>query len=506
MTDVCLGFEVHQPYRVSQKFKEDLARGKSVEELFDLYFDNSRNKEILQRVARKCYRPAGRIILENIERAESWGKKFKVSYSISGVLLEQLEKWAPDVLELFKQLAATGCVEFLNQTYYHSLASLFSAEREEFVEQVLMHRAIIRDLFGQEPEVFENTEFIYNNSIARTVYLLGFKGMFTEGAERILGWRSPNYVYRAKDVDLKVFLRNCRLTDDIAFRFSAWDWPGFPLTADKYAAWLAATPGQCINIFMDYETLGEHQWPETGIHEFLRWLPGEVLKWENLRFVTPSELLRHEPVGEVDVFEYGTLSWADVDKGLKAWLGNGMQLTCYRAVKEMEPYVKKLGDERFLKLWRMFQISDNIYYMYQEFGPSGMVHGYFSQMFPTDAFAVFTRAFSDFQEKLMENLSQERSSLLALRIFPPEKAFHFFEGGRYLGSVFSLLELWERLGDFPESCLQVNLEDLEKWVRWTIGDPSVADRISELKSRPNVRQGLAEILARRFEGMRVRGL
>ena len=504
--DICLGFEVHQPYRINQKFREDLTKGKPVEELFEIYFDNSRNREILERVARKCYIPAGRIILRNIERFENQDRKFKVSYSISGVLLEQLERWVPDVLELFKELASTGCVEFLNQTYYHSLASLFSAQREEFVEQVLQHRALIKDLFGQEPQVFENTEFLYNNSIARTVFMLGFKGMFTEGAERVLGWRSPNYVYRAKDVDLKIFLRNYRLTDDIAFRFSAWDWKEFPLTADKYAAWLAATPGQCINIFMDYETLGEHQWPETGIHEFLRWLPGEVLKWEHLRFVTPSELLRHEPVGEIDVFEYSTLSWADVDKGIRAWLGNDMQFTCYRALKEMEPYIKKLGDDRFVKLWRMFQISDHIYYMYQEFGPSGLVHGYFSQMFPTDAFAVFTRTFSDFQGKVMERMPQERSSLIALRIFPPERAFHFFEGGRYVGSVFSLLELWEKLGMFSEECLKANIENLEKWVRWTVDDPMLADQISTLKSEQEIKPKLKEILKKRFDGMKVRGL
>lgn len=506
MTDVCLGFEVHQPYRISRKFEEDMARGKSVEELFELYFDHPRNREILERVARKCYLPAGKIILENIERFASSGKKFKVCYSLSGVLLEQLERWAPNVLEVFKQLSSTGCVEFLNQTYYHSVASLFSAEREEFVEQVLLHRALIKDLFGQEPQVFENTEFLYNNSIARTVRLLGFRGIFTEGAERILGWRSPNYVYRAKDVDLKVFLRNCRLTDDIAFRFSAWDWPGFPLTADKYAAWLAATPGQCINIFMDYETLGEHQWPETGIHEFLRWLPGEVLKWENLQFVTPSELLRHEPVGEIDVYEYSTLSWADVDKGTRAWLGNNMQLTCFRAVKEMEPYVKKLGDEKWLTLWRWFQISDNIYYMYTEWGASGMVHGYFSQMFPTDAFAAFTRAFSDFQRRLMELLPEDCHKLTALRLFPPEKAFHFFEEKRYMGSVFSLLELKEKLEEFPESCLVLNLGDLEKWIRWTVGDQALADGIRKLKPAAGLKAELRELLKKRFEGIKVRGL
>ncbi len=501
MKDICLGFEVHQPYRIRAKLDEKLP-------LEERYFDNEKNRTILDRVCRKCYLPATQIIRENVEKFESEDKPFKVCFSISGVLLEQLERWRRDVLEAFQQLATSKFVEFLNQTYYHSLTSLFSSEREEFVEQVTMHRTVIKDLFGRRPRVFENTEFIYNNSIAKTVRRLGFEGMLTEGAERILGWRSPNYVYKARDTDLKVLLRNYQLSDDIAFRFTIANWSEYPLTADKYAAWLAATPGECINIFIDFETFGEHHWPETGILEFLRWLPEEVLKRENLRFVTPSELLNRTPVGEIDVFEYATVSWADTDKGIKAWLGNEMQRISYRALKEMEPYVKSLCDPELLRIWRMFGISDNIYYMYTEWGPSGVVHGYFSQMYPTDAFAAFTRSFSDFQALVMEKLNDEKIKLL--RIFPPEKAFHFFENNRYVTSVFSLVELYEKVDAIPSSCLRANMRDIEQWIRWTVGDGEIADRIKELHeldlSGEQLRKKVKAVLEEKLRAIKLRGL
>ena len=343
MTEICLAFEVHQPVRINGNFSEAAAEGKDLDELFEIYFNNTWNRMILERVVKKCYFPANQIILENIDRFKKERRKFKVAYSISGILIEQCERWEPDLLDSFKQLAESGCVEFLSQTYFHSLASLFSIERKEFIEQILMHRRLMDQLFGLEPSVFENTEFIYNNSIAKTLAQLGFKGVFTEGAERILGWRSPNYVYKAKGSDIKVLLRHYRLSDDISFRFSSRDWNGWPLTADKYAAWLSATPGQCINIFMDYETFGEHHWPETGIHDFLRWLPQEVLNQPHLQFSTPSELLRHDPVDEIDVHDFDTVSWADIERSTNAWLGNNMQRTCYNAIKRLEPHVKKRG-------------------------------------------------------------------------------------------------------------------------------------------------------------------
>ncbi|MGC8962096.1 MAG: alpha-amylase, partial [Candidatus Bathyarchaeia archaeon] len=463
---------------------EEMGRGKSVEQLFDIYFDNEWNKSILERVANKCYIPVNEIILRNIEYFRREKKQFKVAFSLSGVLIEQLERWAPDALDSFKRLTESGCVELLDQTYYHSLSSLFSEEKEEFVEQVVLHSRLIKDAFGVKPSIFENTEFIYNNSIAKTLERMGYKGVFTEGAERILGWRSPNYVYKADGANIALLLRNYRLSDDIAFRFSARDWSGWPLTADKYAAWLSATPGQCINIFVDYETFGEHQWPETGIMEFLKWLPGEILKYENLQFKTPSELIdTHPPVDIVSIHDFQTVSWADVERSTHAWIGNEMQRTCFRALKRLEPYVKRVRSEAILKLWRLLQISDHLYYMYTEPGASGLVHGYFSLQPPTKVFWAFSRILSDFYERVGGRLEDPEKTLLCLlRIFPPDKAFHFHENGTYINlSAHSLEEFLEVLEIASERSISFHFKrgDFEKWIRDVLGDDELADEISQ---------------------------
>ncbi len=499
MTDVCLAFEVHQPFRINKGFSEDAAKGKKLEDLFDLYFDNIWNKMIFERAAKKCYFPTNRIILENIDRFKGERKKFKVAYSLSGVLVEQCERWAPDLIDSFKQLAESGCVEFLSQTYYHSLSSLFSAERREFIEQVSMQRRLMKDLFGQTPVVFENTESVYNNSIAQTIAKLDFNGIYTEGAERVLGWRSPNYIYSAKGSGIKVLLRNYRLSDDISFRFSNRNWEGWPLTADKYAAWLSATPGQCINIFMDYETFGEHQWPETGIHEFLRWLPQRVIERQNLQFSTPSELLLHDPVGEIDVPDFETMSWADSERSTNAWLGNDMQRTCYRAIKELEPCVRKTANEKILRLFRHLQTSDHIYYMYTGGGGPGAVHGYFSQQPPVEAFWSLLRILSDFYEKVAEHLSgPERALVRLLRVLPPDKALHFHEGAHYINlSAHSLGEFLDVVKAAPERSLRYHLifKHFEKWVRHAIGDAELADEIAKVNpDAPDVWQKIYSLI------------
>jgi len=488
MPDICLGFEVHQPFRINKDFREDMGRGKSVKELFEVYFDNGWNRAILERVANKCYIPANEIILKNIEEFKRERKPFKVAFSLSGVLVEQLERWAPDALDSFKKLAESGFAELLDQTYYHSLSSLYSAERGEFVEQVLLHRRLMEEIFGFKPRVFENTEFIYNNSIGKALAEMGYKGVFTEGAERILGWRSPNYVYKADGADIALLLRNYRLSDDVAFRFSARDWPGWPLTADKYAAWLSATPGQCINIFIDYETFGEHQWPETGIMEFLKWLPWEILKHENLQFKTPSELIAsHTPVDTVSVDDFNTVSWADIERSTHAWIGNDMQRTSFRALKRLEPYVKMTGNAETLKLWRLLQISDHLYYMYTEPGAPGLVHGYFSLQPPMKAFWAYTRILSDFYEKVAEQLGEpERTRLRLLRVFPPDKAFHFHEDGVYINlSAHSLEELLEVLEAASERSISYHFKkgDFERWIRDVIGDDKLADEIKGIEWR-----------------------
>jgi len=373
------------------------------EELFNYYFDNDVDREIFKRAARKCYFPSNQILLDLIDRYRKEKRQVKVSFSVSGVFLEQCEMFDKGLLESFRQLADTGCVEFLNQTYYHSISSLYP-EKDEFTEQVKMHRQAVKDLLGVTPNVFENTELLYNNAIARIVENLGYKGIFTEGVERILGEKSPNNIYTPKGCrKIRVLLRNYKLTDDIGFRFSARWWSEWPLTADKYAHWLADTQGQCINIFPDYETFGEHHWPETGIHNFLRHLPEEILKWEHLQMATPSEVIeKHASQGEIDVPETGgTVSWADLERDSSGWLGNAMQWAYYTSLRRLEPIIKEAGDEEFLKLWRCFQTSDHLYYMFMAGGGPGEVHSYFSPFeSPMDAFVASQSLMFDFENRL----------------------------------------------------------------------------------------------------------
>ncbi len=489
MTDICLIFEVHQPLRLNRNFHRDLLTRPptSKKELFELYFDNTLNKHIFDRAARKCYFPANNIILKEIERFKQEGRQFKVSYGISGVLVEQFELWNPDLLESFKQLAQTHCVEFLDETYYHSLASLFGIDRSEFVEQVKMHKELMKDLFDYEPKVFENTECLYNNAIAKTVADMGYKAIITEGVERILDWRSPNYVYKAKDSSIPVLLRNYRLSDDIGFRFSSTWWNEWPLTAQKYSSWLATVQGQTINIFIDYETFGEHHWPESGIHDFLKWLPAEVLKWEHLHWRTPSEVVSlHHPVGEIDVHEYATVSWADLERDPSAWIDNPMQLVSYEFLKGLEPFVKGLADNFWLRLWRCLQVSDHLYYMSVKGGGPGDVHCYFNPSGnPIDAFVSFSNIISDVEARILQELQKpELAAKWLLRRLPTDKGFTFFYEFARPSSLTTcdLFEFAQTLGTVPVQSLQYHLEraDFERWVSQVLGDKKLAERIASI--------------------------
>jgi alpha-amylase len=409
MASVCLFFEVHQPMRLNW-FDTSNAYVNNYRELVDKYFNMGLNKYVFDKVANRCYFPTNKIILELIDKFKGEKKKFKVSYGISGVWIEQCERFNKDLLDTFKQLADTGCVEFVDSTYYHSLSSLFDIARVEFTEQVKKHSELIKDLFGQKPTFFENTEFIYNNLIAKTVESMGYKGMFTEGVDWILGWRSPDYVYKPKFCDkLKVLLRNYRISDDVGYRFSSRDFNQWPITAEKYAAWLAANPGQCVNICIDYETFGEHQWAESGIFWFLKALPYQVLKYENLEFCTPSEIVdKYNAVGEIDVFEYNTISWADMERDTSAWISNKMQQICYNEVKGLEKYVKATKDEDLLHVWRLLQISDHYYYLCTKWWGDGDVHHYFAHMKnPYESFINFLTIISDFKSRVMEELMRK---------------------------------------------------------------------------------------------------
>lgn len=446
-------------------------------ELFDYYFDNETDREIFKRAARKCYFPSNNIIQAVVDSHKGERRKAKFSFSVSGVFLEQCEMFDRDLLESFRQLAETCCVEFLDQTYYHSVSSLYP-EKDEFFEQVKLHRETVRSLLGFEPSVFENTELLYNNTIAKLVESMGYDGIFTEGVERILHEKSPNYVYSPKGCrKIRVLLRNYKLTDDIGFRFSSRWWSEYPLTADKYAKWLASTQGQCINIFPDYETFGEHHWPETGIHDFLRHLPDEILKWGTLQMSTPSEVVKkHLPQGEIDVHESGgTVSWADLERDSSGWLGNSMQWAYYNSLRRLEPIVKETDDPEFLKLWRYFQTSDHLYYMFTAGGGPGEVHSYFSPYESAmDAFAVAQALLLDFESRLrMATLTANEPFL-----------FYKGVGKEYFTGImaWSLRGFVKALKTVDSKALEFhnNRDDFEPWARYSLQDKTFARQLEKV--------------------------
>jgi alpha-amylase len=368
MPSVCLYFQVHQPRRLRRYSFFDVGR------LHD-YENEAENRRILERIAGKCYLPANALLLELIEK---YAGKFRVAFSLSGVVLDQIEQYRPDVLETFRRLAETDCVEFLNETDGHSLAFLFSLR--EFREQVRLHRERIRTLFGQHSRTFRHTELIYNNDLARAVGKMGYNVILVEGTEKILGRRSPNHLYRPTGCGaLKLLLRNYRLSDDVAFRFSERNWVEYPLTAAKYAHWLHRIRREeaVISLFMDYETFGEHQWAETGIFDFLRALPGEVLRHPDFCFRTPAEAAEtHEAADEID--SPGFISWADEERDTTAWLGNTMQQDAARALYGMESAIRRRKDADLLRKWRSLQTSDHFYYMCTKWFADGDVHRYFN--------------------------------------------------------------------------------------------------------------------------------
>ncbi len=345
------------------------------------------------------------LLLELIHKYQG---KFKVAFSISGTCLDQFEAYAPDVLQSFQQLVATGHVELLNETYSHSLAALKS--KEEFSALVKKHQDKIKALFnGYTPKVFRNTELIYSDQVGAMVAGLGYEAILTEGAKHVLGWKSPNYVYsNAINPELKVLLKNFRLSDDIAFRFSNKTWADFPLTTDKFVAWLNAIPKeeQVVNLFMDYETFGEHQWAETGIFDFMRHLPEAIFKGSNFTFSTPSEVAAG--TAAVSKIHVSTpISWADEERDLTAWLGNDMQDEAFDRLYELERMVKKIDDVEIKRDWEYLQTSDHFYYMCTKFFSDGSVHEYFSPYdTPYDAFINYMNVLSDFILRVKAKLAE----------------------------------------------------------------------------------------------------
>ncbi len=389
MASVCFYFQVHQPFRLRRFSIFD--RGAD-------YFDSPVNQELLRKIAAKCYLPTNAVLLELIERHRG---RFKVAFSLSGLVIEQFQRFLPEVLDSFRRLAETGAVEFLAETYYHSLACLYS--RPEFVEQIQLHRQLIQRLFGQKPKVLRNTELIYNNELGRVAAELGYQAVLCEGADHLLGFRSPTFLYTPPGVpQLKLLLKNYRLSDDIAFRFSNRNWPEYPLTAQKFARWVHQVNGNgyVVNLFLDYETFGEHQWAETGIFDFLRHLPEAVFKLADNDFKTPAECAAaYDTSGEYDVPHM--ISWADTERDLSAWLGNAMQSNALHELYRLEPLVKERGDEALLHDWRRLQTSDHFYYMCTKHFADGDVHKYFNPYdSPYDAFINFMNVLDNLRGRL----------------------------------------------------------------------------------------------------------
>lgn len=397
MLTVCPYFHVHQPHRIKRYRVFDIGNDK---EYFNASDETDLNNErVLRKVAQKSYIPATKLLKELLDTHP----EFRFSLSFSGTVLDQFETHMPEVLQAFQDLIASGRVEVLADTYYHSLAFFYS--RDEFERQVELHKKRVQDLFGYTPRVFRNTELSYTNSLAKWCEDNGYLGIMAEGWDPVLGWRSPNYVYTPKGCSsIKVLLKNYKLSDDIAFRFGNKGWESWPLSADTYAKWLHAHhgDGQTINLFMDFETFGEHQWEDTGIFHFLRSLPEKILSHGETSFKTASETVSaYDSVGEIDVPHI--LTWADTDRDLTAWVGNDIQRDAIHAIYNMEKSVIETGDVELIETWRKLQTSDHFYYMCTKWFQDGDVHAYFSPYeSPYDAYIAFMNALSDLQLRVSE--------------------------------------------------------------------------------------------------------
>jgi len=392
MSSICLYFQVHQPRRIRAYRHLDVGCQDYFSETGDL---NTNNSKMMQKIAQKCYLPSNALFLDLLQKYP----EFKLSFSFSGIFLEQLQDF-PQVLQSFQKLVDTGRVEVLAETYYHSLAFLYS--EAEFLRQVSLHQQAVQKYFKFKPKSFRNTELIYNNEVGAVADKLGYKAVLAEGADHVLGWKSPNFVYAPAGAGkVKLLLKNYKLSDDIAFRFSERSWNDYPLTVEKYVHWLerALVDTDIVNLFMDYETFGEHQWEDSGIFEFIKSLPEEIIK-QNIDFVTPSEAVDKYPVrGNLDISDY--VSWADLERDLSAWIGNEMQQDALSKIFEIEDQVLSSGDKKLISDWRSLTTSDHFYYMCTKWFADGDVHKYFNPYeSPYDAFRYYMNVYTDIVRRL----------------------------------------------------------------------------------------------------------
>jgi alpha-amylase len=393
---IVLYLHVHQPFRIRHYTVFD--SGVHHDYFDGAYEDPTSNERIAHKVAEKSYLPTNARLLQLLHE----NPEFKLSISITGTVIEQLQMWAPEALKSFQDLTATGRVEIVAETYHHSLAFFYS--RSEFERQVKMHTDKVWEVFGQKPKVFRNTELCYNNDVAYWADKAGYKAVLAEGWDPVLGWRSPNYVYRpAYTENIRLLMKNYKLSDDIAFRFGNRAWSEWPLTADKFTGWLGdEQKATNFNLFMDYETFGEHQWHETGIFDFLTHLPKEWLKNEHHTFMTVSEVAdAFEPTDYVDVPQ--TITWADTERDLSAWLGNSMQTGSIEALYGLEERIMNTQDLSLIEDWRRLTTSDHFYYMCTKYFNDGDIHAYFSPYkTPYEAYMNFMNAYRDVQFRLTQ--------------------------------------------------------------------------------------------------------
>ncbi|MBP2146589.1 alpha-amylase [Methanofollis sp. W23] len=467
MARLCLGFEVHQPFRLNPEFRPEMAKGRR--DLEKYYFAPS-NQENLGRVAERCYLPATEILLDALDDG------LRCALSFSGTVLEQLERWSPDTLALFAEAGRHPHTEVLAQTYYHSLVGFFE-EPTEFVGQVQMHARLMEDLFGKKPRVAENTEFALNNTLAAAVRDLGYLAVYTEGAGWVLGEQSPNEPYTCQG--LQVLMRNCPLSDDIGFRFSWEAWDKYPLAPETYAWWVAASPGTCAHVFLDYETFGEHHQAGTGIFTFLEDLY-PALEDAGVACLLPSEAAALPSAGDLDL--PWMVSWADMEKDGSAWLGNPRQRSAFFALEQAQARTRRPD------LWRYFGTSDHFYYLSSKDGACGDVHTYFC---PDDldgqtgAYEVYMRVLSHLDSR---SLPRGRQALASV---PAEKAFHFFfPDGSYTGrSAHSLLEFWRILPEIPEVSVLWHLHrgDYARWLEGVFGERRLAHAVAACLTPGEVR-------------------
>ena len=391
MKSVCLFFQVHQPFRHRRYRFFDIGKD-------HYYYDDYTNETIMKKIAGKSYLPTNNLLLKLVDKLEG---KFKIAFSITGLALEQFSLYSPEVIKSFQDLSKTGCVEFLAETYSHSLASL--KDKEIFEKQVKLHEQMVIELFGQKPKIFRNTEMIYSDEIGEQIADMGYQGILTEGAKHVLGWKSPNFLYvNASNPRLKVLMRNFKLSDDISFRFSDTNWSEYPLTSEKFVNWMEKLDNkeEVVNLFLSYESFGERQSKTSGIFDFLEELPKAIINSPKLKFATPTEVIQElQPISVVSV--PNIISWADEERDLTAWLGNKMQKEAFAKLYELKHRMLKCNDPELNKDWNYLQVSDHFYYMSTKYFSDGEVHSYFNPFdSPYEAFINYMNVLSDFKIRL----------------------------------------------------------------------------------------------------------